>query len=114
MTDFTEPQNLFALAMNSPATSRLHGACGAGPEGKQFKEKWFVGMEESDEHYYIRTKAEEHSSPATPSRRQTPNSIGGDPSRFTESYDPNSKQCLSPAVTEFRRLSEKRESILSL
>lgn len=119
MTDFTEPQNLFALAMNSPATSRLRGACGAGPEGNQFKEKWCVGMEESDEHYYIRTKAEEHSTPYMSSNHQTPNSMNGDRSKFTESFemggdDDDVKRALSPAVTEFRRLSAKRDSFLSL
>lgn len=59
VTDFTEPQNLFALAMNSPATARLQGACGAGPYGTQLKERWYVGMEEDHEHYYIGNKAEE-------------------------------------------------------
>lgn len=118
MTDFTEPQNLFALAMNSPATSRLRGACGAGPEGNQFKERWFVGMEESDEHYYIRTKAEEYSTSNTPnappSHRQTPSSLSGDGSKFTESFEMGGslKQRLSPAVNEFRRLSGKRDSFL--
>ncbi|KAL4902046.1 hypothetical protein BDW74DRAFT_158964 [Aspergillus multicolor] len=58
ITDFTEPQNLFALAMNSPATERLQGACGSGPAGRQLGERWCVAMEEEDEHYYIRTKAE--------------------------------------------------------
>lgn len=59
VTDFTEPQNLFALAVNSPQSSRLEGACGCGPFGKQLKERWFIGMEENDEHYYIGTKGEE-------------------------------------------------------
>ncbi|KAK2761642.1 hypothetical protein FQN54_001470 [Arachnomyces sp. PD_36] len=117
MTDFTEPQNLFALAMNSPATSRLHGACGAGPAGNQFKEKWFVGMEESEEHYYIRTKAEGYTSPGGASHRQTPSSLsGGDRSRFTETFEMGGtprRNTLSPAVDEFRRLSGKRDSTFS-
>ncbi|KAL4972648.1 hypothetical protein BDW66DRAFT_162745 [Aspergillus desertorum] len=40
ITDFTEPQNLFALAMNSPSTTKLQGACGSGPTGKQLGERW--------------------------------------------------------------------------
>ncbi|KAL4875706.1 hypothetical protein BJY04DRAFT_154368 [Aspergillus karnatakaensis] len=56
ITDFTEPQNLFALAINSPSTSKLQGACGSGPDGKQLGERFYVAMEEEDEHYYIRTK----------------------------------------------------------
>ncbi|RAQ67582.1 hypothetical protein COH20_004531 [Aspergillus flavus] len=90
LTDFTEPQNLFALAINSPATSRLEGACGAGPQGPQFKEKWFVGMEEDDEHYYIRTKAEEHTPLISAAKVST------------ESERPKS---VSPALEEYRRLS---------
>ncbi|KAE8407042.1 hypothetical protein BDV37DRAFT_241801 [Aspergillus pseudonomiae] len=90
LTDFTEPQNLFALAINSPATSRLEGACGAGPQGPQFKEKWFVGMEEDDEHYYIRTKAEENTPLISTAKVST------------ESERPKS---VSPALEEYRRLS---------
>lgn len=59
ITDFTEPLNLFALAVNSPATTKMQGACGAGPAGTQLKERWYVGMDEESEHYYIRPKAEE-------------------------------------------------------
>jgi hypothetical protein len=59
VTDFTEPQNLFALAVNSPQSSRLEGACGCGPFGKQLKDRWFIGMEEDHEHYYIGTRGEE-------------------------------------------------------
>ncbi|KAL4862131.1 hypothetical protein BDV12DRAFT_49800 [Aspergillus spectabilis] len=59
ITDFTEPQNLFALAINSPSTSKLQGACGSGPDGKQLGERFYVAMEEQDEHYYIRTKGDD-------------------------------------------------------
>ncbi|KAF7596794.1 hypothetical protein BBP40_012393 [Aspergillus hancockii] len=90
LTDFTEPQNLFALAINSPATSRLEGSCGAGPHGNQFKEKWYVGMEEDDWHYYIRTKAEEH----TPLI-----------SMAKVSMDDEDPKSASPALEEYRRLS---------
>ncbi|KAE8381698.1 hypothetical protein BDV26DRAFT_254883 [Aspergillus bertholletiae] len=91
LTDFTEPQNLFTLAINSPATSRLEGACGTGPQGPHFKEKWFVGMEEEDEHYYIRTKAEENTR------------LG---STTTEvSVESEHPKLVSPALEEYRRLS---------
>lgn len=59
VTDFTEPANLFTLAVNSPPSGRLRGACGAGPSGTQLSERWYVGMEEDHEHYFIQTKAEE-------------------------------------------------------
>ncbi|OWO99529.1 hypothetical protein B2J93_3976 [Marssonina coronariae] len=35
VTDFTELQNLFALAVNSPPSTRLDGSRGAEPEGEQ-------------------------------------------------------------------------------
>lgn len=53
VTDYTEPQNLFALALNSPPSEALAGSCGAGPEGDMFKVGWFVKMEENTTHYYI-------------------------------------------------------------
>jgi hypothetical protein len=102
ITDFTEPQNLFALAMNSPATAQLQGACGAGPHGRQLKERFYVAMEEEDEHYYIRTKAEQHVRP--PSMR---------PSRSMASMEVDDMpKAVSPATDEYRRLSS-RSSLLS-
>ncbi|OJJ44012.1 hypothetical protein ASPZODRAFT_135445 [Penicilliopsis zonata CBS 506.65] len=97
ITDFTEPQNLFALAMNSPATARLQGACGGGPYGRQLNERWFVGMEENTEHYYIRSKIEGNlSTPYLRMRQQT----------LTEQFDmDNPSKSASPAVDEFRRVS---------
>lgn len=56
ITDFTEPQNLFAIAVNSPYSSQLQGVCGGGPAGWQLKERWYIGMDEADEYYYIRAQ----------------------------------------------------------
>ena len=44
VTDYTEPQNLFALAINSPPAQPLAGACGGGPRGEMLGRKWFVDM----------------------------------------------------------------------
>lgn len=44
LTDYTEPQNLFALAMNSPPSRMLAGACGGGPTGETLGRKWCVNM----------------------------------------------------------------------
>ncbi|EAW11673.1 uncharacterized protein ACLA_093720 [Aspergillus clavatus NRRL 1] len=102
ITDFTEPQNLFALAMNSPASTQLKGACGAGPQGRQLSERFCVAMEEDDEHYYIRTKAEEHSD--QPSMA---------PARSVVSLEVDDvAKPVSPAMAEYRRLSSK-SSLLS-
>ena len=53
VTDYTEPQNLFALAVNSPPSGMLSGACGAGPHGKQLLVGWKVRCEEAARHFYI-------------------------------------------------------------
>jgi hypothetical protein len=45
VTDFTEPPNLFALAVNSPPSHVLAGSCGGGPEGKHYMVNWFVNHE---------------------------------------------------------------------
>jgi hypothetical protein len=102
ITDFTEPQNLFALAMNSPATAQLQGACGAGPHGRQLKERFYVAMEEEDEHYYIRTKAEQNVRPASMRASRSMASMEVD----------DTPKVVSPATDEYRRLSS-RSSLLS-
>ncbi|KAJ9653559.1 hypothetical protein H2198_007279 [Neophaeococcomyces mojaviensis] len=48
VTDYTEPQNLFALAINSPPTQILAGACGGGPSGEMLGRKWCVDMSKPD------------------------------------------------------------------
>ncbi|KAH7090439.1 hypothetical protein FB567DRAFT_291625 [Paraphoma chrysanthemicola] len=47
VTDFSEPPNLFALAVNSPPSHVLAGSCGGGPEGRQYEVNWFVNHEGS-------------------------------------------------------------------
>lgn len=100
VTDFTEPQNLFALAVNSPQTEQLRGACGCGPWGEQLKERWFIGMEEEDEHYYIRSKTEENT-PLLRSGRLEQMEVEDGEGRVS-----------SPMVDEFRKVS-KRHSLLA-
>ncbi|KAF2689720.1 hypothetical protein K458DRAFT_413966 [Lentithecium fluviatile CBS 122367] len=51
VTDFSEPPNLFALAVNSPPSHLLAGSCGGGPEGKQYMVNWFVNAE--GDHLYM-------------------------------------------------------------
>ncbi|KAF2730487.1 hypothetical protein EJ04DRAFT_545705 [Polyplosphaeria fusca] len=51
VTDFSEPPNLFALAVNSPPSQLLAGSCGGGPEGKQYVVNWFVNTE--GDHLYM-------------------------------------------------------------
>jgi len=53
VTDWSEPQNLFALAVNSPPSDRLSGACGAGPVGDQLNVDWHIAQEDSG-HLFIK------------------------------------------------------------
>ncbi|TAQ87051.1 hypothetical protein B7494_g4637 [Chlorociboria aeruginascens] len=57
VTDYTQPQNLFTLSVNSPPSEKLHGSCGAGPEGEQLNVAWQIGIQEGfggAEHFYIK------------------------------------------------------------
>ncbi|APA07965.1 hypothetical protein sscle_03g027350 [Sclerotinia sclerotiorum 1980 UF-70] len=54
VTDFTETQNLFALAVNSPPSQRLGGSCGAGPQGDQLNVDFHVHHEENSSHFYLK------------------------------------------------------------
>lgn len=55
VTDFSQPPQLFALALNSPPTRAFAGSCGGGPEGKEYKICWSVGSEGG--HAYIEPKS---------------------------------------------------------
>lgn len=57
LVDVTDPKNSFALAMNSPFSSKLLGACGGGPLGEQLNVKWNLERNEN-EHFYLRAKEE--------------------------------------------------------
>lgn len=104
ITDFTEPQNLFALAVNSPQSSKLQGACGGGPVGKELKERWVIGMEETDAHYYIRSKAEAGGLPGGYGGSEDTSYRGVE----QMDIDDGSLKAVSPAVNEFRKVSKRR------
>lgn len=53
VTDFTEPQNLFALAVNSPPSEQLNGSCGAGPVKRDLVVPWRVAYAPSANHYFF-------------------------------------------------------------
>lgn len=101
LTDFTEPQNTFALALNSPPSARLSGACGGGPEGPQLTEKWVISMDEHNEHYLITSKAENKAimrASMLKNQHLSPDVALGQPPS-------------SPAVMEYRRLSATKGSL---
>jgi hypothetical protein len=107
VTDYTEPQNLFALAINSPPSSTMSGTCGAGPSGGLLAKKWEVDMQKAGSspmdrnmhpHFYVRCKDE--TAPASPrksrrQRRSKPPTIAS----FSIAE--------SPAVEQYMRLSGK-------
>lgn len=45
VTDYTDPANLFALAINSPPSTTMRGMCGAGPSDEVLGKKWQVNMD---------------------------------------------------------------------
>jgi hypothetical protein len=57
VTDYSEPQNLFAIAVNSPPSNRMSGSCGAGPEGDQLNAVWHVKQEVASGHFFIQEKS---------------------------------------------------------
>lgn len=56
VTDYTEPQNLFVLAVNSPPSRTLAGSCGRGPDTSEMGISWHVGYAASSNHYFFEEK----------------------------------------------------------
>jgi hypothetical protein len=53
VTDYTEPQNLFALAVNSPPSTQLQGSCGGGPGQRDLLVPWKVSYATNENHYFF-------------------------------------------------------------
>ena len=53
VTDFTEPSNMFCLAINSPPSNVMRGACGGGPTKVQLQAPWNISLGEAVNHYYF-------------------------------------------------------------
>lgn len=56
ITDFMEPQNMFALSLNSQRSQELNNASGEGPKGKQFATNWFIKWNTDTEHLSIESE----------------------------------------------------------
>lgn len=106
ITDFTEPQNLFSLALNSPPSYRVQGSCGVGPEGDQLCERWVINMKEDDEHYYLTSQLEEKEALRRQLEEAQPSP---EPSATYDNKDRMKVE--SPVITEYRRLSQNRNSL---
>lgn len=99
VTDFTEPQNLFTLSINSPPSQHLAGSCGGGPEKAEYAVNWFIKVHPGDDHVYIQD-----------GYRKT----GDDPptERTPPSTEAQPREVESPLMKSFSRLSQKRLSLL--
>lgn len=96
ITDFIEPQNLFALSVNSPPGSALKGSCGGGPENEQLMTRWFINIDPDREHYYIQ---EGEHQPVRKEKKMT---------KKKREYELTA----SPTVNAYHKLAMRRNSIL--
>ncbi|KAF2970311.1 hypothetical protein GQX73_g3327 [Xylaria multiplex] len=90
VTDYTEPQNLFALAVNSPPSRALAGSCGHGPDGAAMGVPWRVGYAAGANHYYFFEDAAARNGTAAMSSGAdllaADDGNGGSEGRFSENY----------------------------
>lgn len=93
VTDFIEPQNLFALSLNSPPSQRLEGSCGGGPEKEQLRTNYFIRVESERDHVFIH---EGSTQPAPKVRKRR------------SEYEMEA----SPVQNMYAKLSSKRTSLL--
>jgi len=94
VTDFIEPQNLFALSLNSPSSYALDGACGGGPEGEQLLMDWHIKMDQEREHFYIQ------------------NGRGPPPLKRRRTRPLDFEMHTSPMIQTYTKLSSRQSSIL--
>lgn len=57
VTDYTDPQNLFALAVNSPPSAQLGGCCGGVSGSRAWMVPWRVGYSRAANHYFFEPAA---------------------------------------------------------
>lgn len=126
VTDFVEPQNLFALAINSPHSHVLEGSCGGGPEQEQLNTNWHIRLDPARDHFFIESLDEppevqirrrrRAGTAASDWRRR----IIGRPSRDASStyshptvsmYEQMQPEA-SPVAAAFDKFSNKRSSLL--
>ena len=56
VTDFIEPQNLFALSLNSPPSAVLDGYCGGNLGKEQFNASWRIMHDKEREHLHSESR----------------------------------------------------------
>lgn len=111
VTDYTEPQNLFALAINSPPSKSLSGACGAGPEGDMLGKKWEVDMQKpvgggaGHPHFYVKCPDDEDAMASFKRVRHRKSKLS---LVSMEDFD----VAESPAVEQYTKLANRRTILL--
>lgn len=109
VTDFIEPQNLFALSLNSPPSHVLEGSCGGGPEPEQLKTNWHIRLERDRDHFLIESKDE------PPEVRLRRGKTRGSKSKTWIQQEQQPQQqhgSHSPVAAMYDKLSRKRASLL--
>lgn len=100
VTDYVEPQNLFALSLNSPPSHVLEGSCGGGPEAEQLNTNWHIRLERDRDHFLIESKDEP---PEVRQRR-------GKARERRKAWEIELQH--SPVADMYDKLSRKRSSLL--
>ncbi|GAB7359653.1 hypothetical protein MBLNU230_g6832t1 [Neophaeotheca triangularis] len=90
-TDFSEPPNMFSIAVNSPPSEKLAGAGGGGPHGEQYRLSWKLNQEGG--HVYM-----ENQEMTTSEGRQ------GLRKRFSEHFE----LVESPVTKAYNKLNSRR------
>ncbi|QDS73583.1 hypothetical protein FKW77_001325 [Venturia effusa] len=83
VTDFSEPPNLFSLAVNSPPSTLLAGSCGGGPHGRQYEVNWAIETE--GEHLYMTNRKDGEGNVTTTG--YSPVHVTGDGARDTDEME---------------------------
>ncbi|RMZ90471.1 hypothetical protein DV736_g2313, partial [Chaetothyriales sp. CBS 134916] len=118
VTDYTEPQNLFALALMSAPSRSFSGSCGAGPRGKMLGTRWRVDMlgggsgnawasgphdRYCHPHFYVKCPDDEYADWGTAresDRKRAKRKAKSRPKSMADGWGEH-----SPAVEQYRRLA---------
>ncbi|XDG03947.1 hypothetical protein ABKA04_003562 [Annulohypoxylon sp. FPYF3050] len=96
VSDYTEPQNLFAVSVNSPASAALSGSCGHGPDSKEMVVPWRVGYSAAANHYFFEQ--------AKDARKPRPESVASG----SQLLSPHGERYRSQNWDNYKRLSSSR------
>ncbi|KAI0896501.1 hypothetical protein F4806DRAFT_428861 [Annulohypoxylon nitens] len=96
VSDYTEPQNLFAVSVNSPASAALSGSCGHGPDSKEMVVPWRVGYSAAANHYFFEQ--------AKDARKPRPESVASG----SQLLSPHGGRYRSQNWDNYKRLSSSR------